>query len=286
LSTDLFLQDAHFRTAYFLPEEAGGKALSAAVSDLAAAGAVPLGFALGLMFPPDITRAALARIFSGMASRARDYGIVLAGGDVSASSVLGFSVTVWGESADAGVPFLRRGGAAEGDVVFIIGPSGLARAGLWALEHHGRKALDTLPECCRAHLDPRPLLREGQALARAVGQKRAERRPALMDLSDGPARDLPRLLDGLGAELTVAPGLLHPELTKAAGLMRTSPEDLFLLGGEDYALLGVCPEALWPEVRAAVPRAAFLGRVRREPGLYVRGLPYRSRGFDHFSGTA
>jgi thiamine-monophosphate kinase len=283
LSTDLFLQDAHFRTDYFLPEEAGGKALSAAVGDLAAAGAVPLGFALGLMLPAGTTPSTLARIFSGMAGRARDYGIVLAGGDLSASPLLGFSVTVWGAPAGTDVPFLRRGGADAGDLVFVIGPCGLARAGLWALERCGRKAADLLPASCRAHLDPRPLLREGRALALTAREKGAKGRLSLMDVSDGPARDLPRLLGGLGADLAVGPELLHPELAEAAEHMGASPEELYLLGGEDYALLGTCPEALWPAVRAAVPDAARLGRVCRETGLLLRGRPFTSRGFDHFS---
>jgi thiamine-monophosphate kinase len=286
LSADLFLQDVHFRTDYFLPEEAGGKALSAAVGDLAAAGAVPLGFALGLMLPPGTTSCTLARIFSGMAAKARDYGIVLAGGDLSASPILGFAVTVWGAPAGAGVPFLRRGCAAEGDVVFVIGPCGLARAGLWALERGGRKAADMLPASCRAHLDPRPLLREGRALALIAQEKGAEGRLSLMDVSDGPARDLPRLLGGLGADITVGPELLHAELAEAAERMGTSPEELYLLGGEDYALLGTCPETLWPDVRAAVPGASRLGRVRRESGLLLCGRPFTARGFDHFSDAA
>ncbi|MDR1685144.1 MAG: thiamine-phosphate kinase [Desulfovibrio sp.] len=282
LSADLFLQDVHFRTAYFLPEEAGGKALSAAVGDLAAAGAVPLGFALGLMLPPGTTSSTLARIFSGMAVRARDYGIVLAGGDLSAAPVLGFSVTVWGAPAGTGVPFLRRGCAVAGDVVFVIGPCGLARAGLWALERLGRKATDLLPACCRAHLDPRPLLREGRALALIAQEKGAEGRVSLMDVSDGPARDLPRLLGGLGADIAVGPEQLHAELAKAAERMGASREELYLLGGEDYALLGTCPEALWPHVQTAVPGAARLGRVRREAGLLLRGRPFTAYGFDHF----
>ncbi|MDR2124831.1 MAG: thiamine-phosphate kinase [Desulfovibrio sp.] len=286
LSADLFLQDVHFRTGYFLPEEAGGKALSAAVGDLAAAGAVPLGFALGLMLPPGTSSSTLARIFSGMAGRARDYGIVLAGGDLCAAPLFGFSVTVWGAPAGPGAPFLRRGCAGADDVVFVIGPCGLARAGLWALERSGRKAAELLPACCRAHLEPRPLLREGRALALTAQKKGAQGRVSLMDVSDGPARDLPRLLGGLGADLAVGPELLHPELAEAAGQMGASPDALFLLGGEDYALLGTCPEALWPDVQAAAPGAARLGRVRREAGLLLRGRPFTARGFDHFTDAA
>ena len=49
LSTDLFLEDIHFRRSYFTPEDMGHKALAVNISDLAAAGALPLGFSLGLM---------------------------------------------------------------------------------------------------------------------------------------------------------------------------------------------------------------------------------------------
>ncbi|MDR3175036.1 MAG: class II aldolase/adducin family protein [Desulfovibrio sp.] len=284
LSTDLFLQDVHFSTRYFLPEEAGAKALTSAVSDLAAAGAAPLGFSLGLMLPPRIGVKTVSRMLSGMARKAREYGLGLSGGDLSRSDRIGFSVTLWGAPCESSPGFLRRGAARRGDRIFLVGQAGLARVGLWALEKYGRAALDRFPSACLAHLDPRPLLREGRILAALSGQ--SGERPALMDLSDGLLRDLPRLLKGLGANLDFPPDLFHREISAASVLMREPAAEIFLRGGEDYALLGVCGPELWPRVKESLPEAVLLGDVVPEEGVRLRGAPVAKDGFDHFSTVA
>ena len=280
LSTDAFMENAHFRRAYFSPEEVGAKALASAVSDLAAAGAVPLGFSLGLLLPADLPKSALAGVLAGMARVAGRCAIPLTGGDISRSATLGFCLTVWGKSALEDTPlFLRRGQAEPGDVIFCIGAAGLAKVGLLALESMGRKAVELYPAACAAHLSPMPLLAEGAALARAfVGP---EHRLGLMDLSDGPARDLPRLLGTYGANIDPDVGLMHPEIQTFAQTHNLSAEDLLLAGGEDYALLGSCAPESFARLREVLPTAAYLGEVRQEPGLLLRGNPLRVCGFDH-----
>ena len=42
VSTDLFMEDVHFRRSYFTPEDIGWKALAVNLSDLAADGARPI----------------------------------------------------------------------------------------------------------------------------------------------------------------------------------------------------------------------------------------------------
>ncbi len=284
LSTDFFWQDVHFRTAYFTPEEAGAKALTTAVSDLAGAGAVPLGFSLGLMLPPYLGEKALRRLLSGMANAARRYGIALSGGDLSRGDALGFCITVWGAPLGDGAGFLRRGEANPGDFVFLIGQTGLAGLGLWELEREGRAALTSRPEACAAFLAPKALLAEGQSLARlAHANATLSHRLSLMDVSDGLARDLPRLLGGLGADLTFDDTVLHAEARAAAALLGVRADALCLSGGEDYALLGSCAERLWPSVQEAVPGVTLLGRATAAPGLFRHGIPLLLDGFDHFS---
>lgn len=291
LSTDMFWQDSHFRTGYFTPAEAGAKALSVAVSDLAAAGAVPLGFSLDLLLPSWLGRQALRDVLAGMAERAREFGIVLAGGDLTGGERLGFSLTVWGAPVEPEAPFLRRGQARPGDKVFIIGESGLALVGLLALERRGRAAIADWPRSCAAFLVPEPLLAQGQALARLLhdmtrGMRGREGpRLCLMDLSDGLARDLPRLSGGSGVILEPDEADIPVEVRIAAPILGRSAEELFLLGGEDYALLGSCAESAWPLVREAVPGARALGRVRSEKGIVFGGAPVSFAGFDHFAST-
>lgn len=280
LSTDFFWQDTHFRTSYFTPEEVGAKALGRAVSDLAAAGAKPLGFSLGLMLPTGMGKETLRLIFSGMSSMAHDYGIVLSGGDLSKGERLGFCLTVWGESVKENF-FLKRKQSHQGDYIFAIGGLGLANAGLMLLEALGRKALDQYPTLCRAHLSMTPLVKDGMILA-DIAYAYPEARIALMDASDGLLSDLPRLIEGYAANLTFGEEVLEQELQTYSLQYDCNPEAIAIKGGEDYALLGTCSKESFAMIKREIPRAYVVGEVREGSGVYRHGKELRIKGFDHF----
>lgn len=346
MSSDLFLEDVHFRRGYFLPEEIGYKALAVNLSDMAASGAVPLGFNLGLMVPAasaggehggeagdTCSDVYWNAFFSGMAELAAVHDVALTGGDLSRSPMLGAAVTIWGAQASLGegaAPFLQRGGAAHGDVIFLVGDFGLARIGLLALESMGRDAVLLYPAATAAHLRPVPRVPEGQALARfsadgqALARFSAEGRVSiqdspegdavmtagsgetggtaragghegtgagcisLMDLSDGLARDIPRLLatdrgSGLCAELAIDRNGLHPEVEAYCLANDLDPLEQAVLGGEDYALLGTCPAARAKELQALLPQVRIIGTVAAGEVHSLNGLPWQPCGFDHFT---
>ena len=291
LSTDLFLEDVHFRRAYFTPQEIGHKALAVNVSDLAACGAKPLAFTLGLGLPPDVDLSMLEGVFAGMSALAERLRMGLAGGDLSRSDKFCFSITVWGEGdarSGAGCHWLSRSGAQPGDVLFLIGSAGLARIGLELLESEGRKIMQKWPAACAAHLMPQPQVDAGQILSR-LGQ--TEHPPVLMDVSDGLASDLPRLLgmprSGLGAELLIPEALLHRELTQYARAHGKDPVREAYLGGEDYALLGACSPRLLSALHTALPGLWEIGVVTDSDGIRLNGARVREDlGFDHFHETA
>ncbi|WP_051286246.1 thiamine-phosphate kinase [Megalodesulfovibrio gigas] len=290
LSTDLFLEDVHFRRGYFTPAEIGHKALAVNVSDIAAMGGDPLGFSLGLMVPPGLPREFWDALFTGMAAHAAAHGLALTGGDLSRAPLLGFSVTIWGRPFP-GRPLLRRGPVQPGDRLVVLGPSGqlgLARQGLRLLEAHDREALADWPACTAAHLMPEPQVAAGRTLAAVQGVH------GCMDLSDGLARDLPRLLTfgqapGLvpGARLELDASMLHPELLAACAAAGLDPVAEAFLGGEDYALLAAVDPAAMPALRhaaAALPAALLdLGEVTAAPGVMLNNTPMTGQGFDHFS---
>ncbi|MDR3319657.1 MAG: thiamine-phosphate kinase [Desulfovibrio sp.] len=283
VSSDLFLEDSHFRRAYFTPEEIGHKALAVNVSDMAACGAKPLGFTLCLGLPRQTETAWLEEFFRGMSALAEKSGIVLAGGDLSVCERMHISITIWGE-AERGL-FLRRGNGRPGDALFATGGIGLARVGLYELEARGREAVSIWPEACAAHLRPRPQTQAGITIVRLADPGRP---PALIDVSDGLARDLPRLLQGpsptrnIGASLRLPPESLHPEVRRFAAELGFDPVSEALLGGEDYALLGSCSPGLLPELQAALPDLFFIGVVTENPEIFVNGKPFNVSGFDHF----
>ncbi len=322
VSTDVFLEDVHFRRSYFTPEDIGHKALAVNISDIAAMGAKPLAFSMGLMLPKGIERDYVQRMMQGMADLARCYDLALSGGDISRATSLGFSITIYGEAVGIkgsekehggakGNKFLQRGTCHEGDIVFILGDIGLARVGLLSLEVMGRTACSLYPTACQAHLAPLPLVEAGRMLA-------AYEDVSLMDVSDGLARDVPRLLGyghgtPLGADLRITADMLHAdvlafakaEVAQENALVHVTADAVTadvisakqiadraihhaLLGGEDYALLGACSPALFDKLRqhladtANMPALHRLGVVTTGP-VTLNGHAIHGSGFDHFS---
>lgn len=287
VSTDLFIEDIHFRRKYFSPEDIGWKALAVNLSDLAACGATPLGFSLGLALPQDSDMDMLEGLFRGMAELAELTGTLLTGGDLSRADKLYLCLTVFGEAAAP----LRRGRAKPGDALFGVGQFGLARTGLMRLEAEGQAALRTNPEACAAHLRPMPLLDAGRAL-HDFAQRRPEARLGLMDLSDGLGRDVPRLIGlnpsgaskrkehGPGADIVLPPP--HPETARYCVANELNVDLFRLAGGEEYALIGSCDPSALAGLREVWPELIELGSVNAESGLRCNGQTVEP-GFDHFA---
>lgn len=289
VSTDLFMEDVHFRRSYFSPDDIGWKALAVNLSDLAANGARPMGFTVGLALPPDADMSLVDGLCAGMAELAAQSGVPLVGGDLSRAERLHLCLTVFGQAEKT----LLRGEAEPGDVIFMIGRAGLARTGLMLLEEQGRAALEAWPVPCEAHLRPAPRLKEGMRLSRLAADWGREKgdpscgRLGLMDLSDGLARDLPRLVGaGKGAELNEL--MPHHDIVRfmrargEADPVSAGRRQAFL-GGEDYALIGTCSPDLAVHVMVANAETTMLGKVTDDAILRMGGMPF-SGGFDHFSG--
>jgi len=309
VTCDVFTESVHFRHRYFSAEDVGYKALAVNLSDLAAAGARPAAFVTGLTLTDREDENWIRGFAAGLAVLADGHGAVAAGGDLSRGSVLNVCITAWGEVLPGGD--LRRGCARPGDVLFSVGPLGLARAGLSILEKSADPDEVTIarrvwPAACAAHLRPRPLIAQGLALANLAHLHDAAGRFSLMDVSDGLARDLPRLLatarTGLGADVTLPASSLSAEVREWAAQQGEEPAAFAFVGGEDYALMGTCPPELWSET-AEVLDAVFmsdgeagsgvippeeyrvrrLGTVQSNGLLKLNGRVCTQRGFDHFA---
>ncbi len=111
VTTDLLIEDIHFRLADMTPRELARKSLAVNLSDIAAMGGRPLHFYLGLGFPDRLGLDYLKRFFSGLAGGCKRWRVELAGGDYSRSRQLVIAITVIG-CADR--PVLRSG-ARPGD---------------------------------------------------------------------------------------------------------------------------------------------------------------------------
>lgn len=225
------------------PASIARKALRVNLSDLAAKGARPVGYLLGLALPSDWTEAWMAAFSAGLAGDQKTYGIPLLGGDtVRAAGGLTLSVTAIG-AVPSGTT-VRRSGARAGDIVAVTGTIGDAALGLQirlGTIGEGLKSSDRDVLLDR-YLHPYPR----SAIAESV-RRYAD---AAMDVSDGLIGDLAHLCRAstVSAEIDAT---AVPLSAAAQALIATTPNALrtALTGGDDYEILAAIPEALFQEFR-------------------------------------
>ena len=269
-TVDTQVEDIHFRHAWLRgPAEIGYRAFMAAASDVAAMGAEPWCALSALELPDSFDDAALDDLARGQRAAADRVGAPIVGGNLSRGPVLAITTTLLGVAATP----VTRGGAREGDGIWLAGPVGLAAAGLAALA--AGVTDPRMAEAISAWRVPDARIADGRALAGVAH--------AAIDVSDGLARDLGHLAAAsavrgvLDAELLLAHA--GDALVRAADALGRSPLDLILHGGEDYALVAASASPLLGFTR--------VGDVRAGAGLGLRAAGGETeltpRGFDHFA---
>ena len=234
VTQDALVQGVHFRFDLLDWRELGARAAAVNVSDLAASGAEPLALLVTLGLPPDTKLGYVLDLYAGLNER----GVPVRGGDTSRSDRVVLSVTALGRSER--VP--GRAGAQPGDAVVVTGPLGAAGAAFRA----GR--LPAVPNRIEA------------------GKRLAAVATAMLDISDGLARDAGHIARRSGVRLAIE--LEQVPLSAGAEL-----DDLGF--GEDYELLATTPDPLGFTV---------IGHVEEGEGVEVtlRGEPYELAGWEHF----
>lgn len=238
LSCDAFLEDSHFLANVHPPAAVGYKALARATSDLAAMGATPRFFMLSLALPENRTGKWLDQFLSGMAKPARQFGMVLIGGDTSQNSKIVMNLTVGG--IVAGGRALTRAGARVGDGIYVTGKLGAAQLGL-ELVMNGLHRDPQWKRLLTPHLYPQIHVEIGEWLA-GGNQQKSRLVTAAIDTSDGLSTDLNHICraGGVGARIWAEsiPTVDVPESLRKKGF---DPLELGLHGGEDYQLLFTSP---------------------------------------------
>jgi thiamine-monophosphate kinase len=289
-TTDLVVEDIHFRRAWASPADIGWKAMAVNLSDIASMGGVPRWALVAAALPATVEVQEVDALYGGLLDAAAPYGVTIVGGDTSTSR-LGWTINVTLLGEHEGTPKLRSA-AAPGDVVAVTGSLGRAAAGLALLETGSATTLHagTQDALTRAHLRPTPRLAEGRWLGGQSGVH------AMMDLSDGLTTDLGHICreSHVGARITLERLPISPAVHEAARALGRDPLEWAGAGGEDYELLLTCEpdivDRLADGLRAATGTAlTAIGRIEgREASVtYVdaRGEPVLLRGgYQHFHG--
>ncbi len=284
VTTDLLIENTHFRMDLIEPYLLGWKSAAVNISDVAAMGGEPTYsfISIGL---PDIEVETVEAIYQGLADCDSAFGSVIAGGDtVGSAAGIVINVTQLG-TVEPGFA-ARRTGAKPGDAILVTNTLGDSLAGLQLMLKLGlddaRRASDF---CVERHLKPEPRVPE----ARAAVKTRKIR--SMMDLSDGLSADLAKLCEasGVGARVYADALPLSKDLHIAAARLDAEPVALAAAGGEDYELLLTCEPKDVTELIAAIASAGstakVIGEIIAETGVSLvtpAGEQPMPAGWQHF----
>jgi len=273
LSIDLSLEGVHFRTDWLSFREIGWRATAAALSDLAAEGAQPLGVLVSLGVPSNVQRATgnaspAVQIMSGVGAATRGVGASVLGGDLVRSSRYLVDVCALGVARRP----VRRSGAHAGDGLWVTGRLGGAGLALAAFRAGRRLA----PPVRRRFVHPEPRIAAGLWLARRGAH-------AMIDVSDGLAADAGHLAAASGVALEI-------ELERLPCWPGVTPRDA-AASGEEYELLVALPARFGERDARAFTRVSGLpltriGRCVAGRGVHLSAagrLVEAPPGFDHFA---
>lgn len=290
VSQDALVEDRDFRRRWITPRALGRRALTVALSDLAAMGAAPAWCTATLCAPGSTELEDVLEIQRGLVAAAAKSGCAVAGGDLSDTpGGLVIDVAVGGTAPPG--RWLRRDAARPGEALAVTGCVGAAAAGLAALRLAEFSGLGGVPDdslsdellrWVAAFRAPAARLDEGRRLA-AAGVRCAG------DISDGLLVECARTAAASGCRLE----LWGDRVPVHEGLREQFPGEwrgFALGGGEDFELLFTAPPATLSELSRTWPAGLaplhVVGRVTdgtgvvlldHENGSPVAPPPVRSR---------
>lgn len=308
-STDMLLEDVHFRRAWHDPYRLGRKSLAVSISDIAAMGAIPRWSLLSLAIPPDFSLDFVDDFMRGFLAVASENQVVLIGGDTCSSrSGLTISVTIMGEQFPDRI--VRRSGAKPNDDIWVTGTLGDAALGLKLVEKAGFDSAQppksaqppgsAVPTSCSQSgvegddfllsrlLSPNPRVSAALALSEAGLAT------AMIDVSDGVLADYGHIAEqsGVGGCIRLDDLPLSADFLRHTVQLPAIPYQLALSGGEDYELCFTAHSSDREKIVDCVKKCGIavtrVGIVTSSPGVTAvnpDGSPYiaKTEGFNHFT---
>jgi thiamine-monophosphate kinase len=255
VTTDLLVENRHFRRDWSSAADVGHKAAAQNLADVAAMGAVPTGLVVGLGAPPDLPTDWALGFADGLREESEAVGAAVVGGDVVRSELVVIAVTALGDLQ--GREPVTRAGARPGDLVAVCGRLGWAEAGFRVLSR-GFRSPRVLVD---AHRRPAVPYRAGPQAA-LLGAT------AMCDVSDGLLADLGHIARAsqVAVDVDGAAFEIPDPIRDAAAALGADPLEWILTGGDDNALA-----ATFPSGTALAEPWRVVGSVSAGDGVTVDG---------------
>ncbi len=252
LKTDTVVEGVHFESKED-PERVGWKAAARVISDFASMGGEPEALLITIILPPETELDWIHKVYNGLKAACRNFRCSIVGGETSSAPAGSPKViSVSGTGKVKAHNLILRSGGKPTDLIYVTGSLGGSIRG--------------------KHLDFTPRVKEGMWLAKHI------KPTAMLDLSDGIAKDLPRITSQsqCGFEIFASKIPLNPNCTTKQALR----------DGEDYELLFTIPAASQHELETRWAKQfphlklSHIGHlIEKSPDATE---PTHSGGWDHF----
>ncbi len=202
--TDCVVEGVHF-TQVTPANLVGRKALARVISDIAAMGGQPQHAVITLILPSQTAVSYVEDLYEGLKAIAIEFGVSIVGGETSSGPLVIVSVSLLGRASSKA--WISRSGAKSGDKIFVTGKLGGSIKG-----HH-------------LHFIPRVVPAQWLVSNFKIH--------AMMDISDGLGKDLPRMAKASKLDFKVK----EADLPANDGCTKLQAWG----DGEDYELLFAVP---------------------------------------------
>lgn len=231
ISTDVLVEERHFRTRWSTGIDIGVKVAAANLADIAAMGARPAALVVALVIPGTTHVQWVQDLATGLAQEASRIGAKVVGGDISDGEQISIAATAIG-SLEPGVAALQLTGAKVGDQVAILGRLGWSAAGLAILS----RGFSSPRVVVDSHRQPNPRYQEAIS-ANLAGAT------TMTDVSDGLVAELANIARSSQVALEIDYDSLPvaEELRQASAALNVAVSDWVLGGGEDHAFVATFP---------------------------------------------
>ena len=266
ITSDMAVEDVHFKLAWSTPFEIGAKLTTANLADLFAMGATPKYLLVAAGLPTDLNESFIADFAKGIRSVADKFSVAVVGGDLSKSAKVVLTITAFGDLV--GEPVTRSGAQVE-DHIYVSELPGLSAAGHAILN----RGLDRPRYVVQAHLNPK-LVPPIQLIQVAT---------AMCDISDGISIDGSNIAQASKVNFSLDKELISAAsgFNDLAELAKELSEDVFdwiLNGGEDHFFLATVN----PQKGIELPAIKIGEVVAGEGKVLLDGAEIKRAGYQHF----
>lgn len=263
VTTDMAVEDVHFKVQWSSAYQIGCKVAAANLADIYAMGGKPKYLTVAMAATGSEDLEWMLDVAKGIAHEAHIVGAQVIGGDLSKAEKIVISITAIGECQ---TPILRSG-AQIGDQIYISSLPGWSAAGLLALQQNKSGAIFDF--AISEHQAPSVDYDNAEQIAISAN--------SLCDVSDSLLIQGQQMADASGVQFEIDAKLFeqHPdfnELSEVAAGLEISVFDLILSGGEDHVFLATGKEV----------KGFPIGRVLAGNGVRLLHVDNPKSGWKHF----